>query len=198
MAHIQPLPREQIPELEEVFAHYEGTRGFVPNSLRIMGHRPNIARAVGQLNQAVLYEGTLDTGLKMLATTMASYAAGCRYCQAHQVTRAEHYAVPPEKIEAVWDFETSDLFTEAERAALRLARDAVQVPNAVTEQHFTDLKQHFDDGQIVELVASVALFGYLNRWNDTMATPLEDLPLKTTNQHWGARGWTPGKHGSSP
>lgn len=197
MARIEPLPRDQVPELEDVLDHYERTRGFVPNSLRIMGYRPDIARAVGQLNRAVLYEGTLDTGLKMLATIVASYAAGCRYCQAHQVTRSEHYDVPAEKIEAVWDFETSELFTDAERAALRLARDAAQVPNAVTEEHFDGLKEHFDEGQIVELVASVAFFGYLNRWNDTMATPLEDLPLQTTNEHWGARGWDPGKHGQT-
>lgn len=191
---LKPLARECLPELEDVFEHYERTRGFVPNSLLIMGRRPNIARAVGALNQAVLYEGTLPTGLKMLATIVASEAAGCRYCQAHQVTRADHCGQPAEKIAAVWDFETSELFSDAERAALRLARDAAVVPNAVTADRFEDLARFFDEDQIVELVASVALFGFLNRWNDTMATPLEGVPLETTKGHLAARGWDPGKH----
>lgn len=194
MPHVEPLDRGQLPELEGLFALYEQTRGFVPNSLFTMARRPDILRAFGALNQAILYEGTAPADLKVLVTLVASQSAGCRYCQAHMATRATHFDVSAEKIAAVWDFEHSELFGDAERAALRLARDAAAVPNAVTAAHFDDLRAHFDDDQIVELVAAVALFGYLNRWNDTMATELEDLPLHVAREQLGAGGWEPGKH----
>jgi alkylhydroperoxidase family enzyme len=105
------------------------------------------------------------------------------------------YAASDEKIRAVWDYETSALFTPAERAALRLAYHAALVPNEATPADFDELKRHFDEGQIVEIVATIALFGYLNRWNDTMATTLEDKAVQVAERAIGATGWTPGKHG---
>ena len=107
-----------------------------------------------------------------------------------------HALLPGEdgRIAAVWDYATSPLFTEAERAALRLAHHAALVPNEASEADFAALRPHFDDGQIVEIVATIALFGYLNRWNDTMATELEALPARVASELIGERGWEPGKH----
>ena len=56
------------------------------------------------------------------------------------------------------------------------------------------MREHYDEGQIVEIVASIALFGYLNRWNDTMATALEPLPSHVAERALGGVGWEPGKH----
>ena len=95
----------------------------------------------------------------------------------------------------MWDFETSPLFTAAERAALRLGYRAALVPNEASEADFAELKKHFDEGQIVEIVATIALFGYLNRWNDTMATTLEQRAVEVAGRAIGAVGWTAGKHG---
>ena len=57
----------------------------------------------------------------------------------------------------------------------------------------SDLK-HFSDDEIVEIVAVIAMFGWLNRWNDTMATELEAPPLAFAEQYLAGRGWTPGRH----
>ena len=100
-----------------------------------------------------------------------------------------------EKIEHAFEFETHPAFSAAERAALRLARDASLVPNLVEAEHFTALRQHFDEPQIVELVAVCALFGFLNRWNDTMSTELEAVPRAFADAHLGAADWKVGKHG---
>jgi uncharacterized peroxidase-related enzyme len=194
MAHMQPLPRDAMPEFKERFDHYEKTRGFVPNSIQTMARRPNIARAFMDLNRAVLYEGTVSEELKMLVSLIASQAAGCRYCQAHMANLSSIYKASDAKIRAVWEFESSELFSDAERAALRLAYHGALVPNEVSAQDFAELKKHFDEGQIVEIVASIALFGYLNRWNDTMATDLEDYPGQVAARAIGAVGWAPGKH----
>lgn len=59
--------------------------------------------------------------------------------------------------------------------------------------HFAALRHHWDDGQIVEMLAVVGLFGFLNRWNDTMATPIEDRPTAVALDRFGEH-WDPGKH----
>ena len=82
----------------------------------------------------------------------------------------------------------------AERAALRVAQSAAQVPNAVTDQDFAELKRYYSDEQIVDIVAVIALFGFLNRFNDTMATELESSPLEAGRRFLAERGWTVGKH----
>jgi len=194
MAHISPLPRDAHPEFKERFDHYARTRGFVPNSILTMQRRPAIAHAFMELNRAVLYEGTVPEELKMLVSLIASQAAGCRYCQAHMANLSSIYRASDAKIQAVWEFETSPLFNARERAALRLAYKASLVPNDASKADFEDLRKHFDYDQIVEIVASIALFGYLNRWNDTMATDLEDRALEVATRSISAVGWTPGKH----
>mgnify|MGYP002713163328 CR=1 FL=1 len=108
---------------------------------------------------------------------------------------ASIYKASDQKIAAVWEFETSDLFSDAERAALRLALHAGYLPNEATQADFDELANYFDEGQIVEIVASIALFGYLNRWNDTMATQLEEYPAQVAERAIGSQGWEPGKHG---
>ena len=197
MPHLRPLADEEIDDdfIKERFAHYAKTRGFTPNSIRTMARRPNIVKAFMALNQAVLYEGTVGEELKMLVSLMSSYAAGCLYCQSHMANLSHLYKASDEKIAAIMEYETSPLFTEAERAALDLAYKAAQLPNAATQKEFDRLAEHFDESQIVELVASIALFGYLNRWNDTMATTLEPLANERAEKLLGQKGWTAGKHG---
>ena len=196
MAHMKPLPFDDLPEdIQERFLHYKKTRGFTPNSIQTMVRRPNIVRAFMQLNQAVLYDGTVDEELKMLVSLIASQVAGCRYCQAHMANLSKIYAASKEKISMVWEFEQSDLFSNAEKAALRVAYSGALAPSEATQEQFDELYKYFDEGQVVEIVASIALFGFLNRWNDTMATELEDVPAKVANEMIGdSFGWEAGKH----
>ena len=194
MAHIQPQPKNLHADLEPMFDHYQKTRGFIPNSILTMQMRPNISKAFMQLNQAVLYEGTVSEELKMLISLIASQAAGCKYCQAHMANLSKIYKASKEKIEAVWEFQTSPIFTDAERAALNLAFKGALLPNQATAFDFKELQKYFDDSEIVEIVASLALFGYLNRWNDTMATDLEAYPKQVAEELIGHKGWDVGKH----
>ena len=193
MANMQPLRREDHPELEELFAHYDRTLSFVPNSLFTMARRPEILRAFSDLITQIWNTGTLPKELKPLVGIVASVAAGCRYCQAHEAVDASARGVEEAKIADIWNFERSPLYEDAERAALRFARDAALVPNEVTPAHFDQLRSHFDDGQIVEILAVVGLFGFLNRWNDTMATELEPEPMNLASRAYGS-SWEPGKH----
>jgi len=195
MANMEPLRRQDHPELEELWRLYDETMSFIPNSLFTMARRPEILRAFSELITQIWRTGTVPVELKPLVAIIASTAAGCRYCQAHETVDAKMRGVDEEKIAEVWDFERSERYSDAERAALRFARDASLVPNAVTPEHFEDLRRHWDEGEIVELLAVIGLFGFLNRWNDSMATDLEEVPTAFANRTIGSHGWEPGKHG---
>ena len=130
MARLEPLAREELEEFEPFFQALEQGMGFVPNSVRTMAHRPELLRAFGAFAGGVLGEGAIDPELKQLVAFVASRAAGCRYCQAHTAHRA---GASTERIDAAFDFEASPLFSEAECAALRLARDAALAPSATSQ-----------------------------------------------------------------
>ncbi len=113
---------------------------------------------------------------------------------AHSAGASLRLGIAENKFDAVWDYRTSTLFTEAERVAIEFTVAASSQPNEVTDELFARLKQHWTDGQIVEIVGVIALFGFLNRWNDTMATPLEEEPARVGKKHLAKRGWSVGKH----
>jgi AhpD family alkylhydroperoxidase len=133
--------------------------------------------------------------LKRLIGLVCSAAAGCQYCVAHNAHGLELEGVEPARQQAVWEFETSPLFTPAERAALRVARGAGQVPNGVTEAELADLREHFTPRQVAEIVAVTALFGFLNRWNATLRVALESAPREFAAERIARHGWRPGPHG---
>jgi alkylhydroperoxidase family enzyme len=194
MAHIEPRSRTDLPEFEEYFRYLDGHAGYVPNAFLTMARLPGLFRGYLSFSAALAELTGVSGELKVLMSHIASSAYGCRFCEAHTAHTGVKRGVADERIERVWEFEQSPLFTDAERAALRLARDMGQVPNQVTKQHFDDLRAWFTDDQIVEMVAAVSLFGFWNRWNDTMATDLEQPIIKVANALLTDRGWTPGKH----
>jgi uncharacterized peroxidase-related enzyme len=192
---LDPLKREDAPELEEYFQTFERRMGFVPNSVLTMARRPKVVRALAALGQAVydVEGGVLPMGLKSMVAELSSRSTGCLYCQAHFSTNMSRMDVTDQRIEALWEFRTSDLFTAAEKAAFEFAVAASAVPNAVTDDHFRELRRHYSEEQIVELLATIGYVGYLNRWNDSMATPLEDFPSRFAKARFGDR-WEKGKH----
>ena len=196
MPRIQPLDPDANDFVTDLIAKTTENMGFPANSFLTMAHWPELAQAFLQLARTVNFGDTeLPVGIKRLVSYVASASAGCQYCAAHtgfQATRSG--GIPAEKIEAAFEYETSPLFTDAERAALRVAQSAASVPNMVTDEDMEELKRHFTDRQIVELVGQVAVFGFLNRWNDTMATELEALPIKYGDDHLAQSGWSVGKH----
>ncbi len=196
MPRITPVKREDVPELEDVFARAEKALGFVPNSFFTLARRPETARAFSRLSREVIgVPGKVPLALKRLVAHVASMSAGCQYCAAHSAESAASMdGVPPEKVAAAFDYERSPLFSDAERAALALAQAAGVQPNAVTDADMEEMKKHFDEDQIVELVTVICLFGWLNRFNDTMATELESRPRSFAEANLTPAGWHVGKH----
>lgn len=68
------------------------------------------------------------------------------------------------------------------------------MPNEVTDEMFTRLKAYWSEEQIVEITGVISVFGFLNRFNDSMATPLEPEATEDANRVLGKQRWSPGKH----
>jgi len=197
MALARPLDESEIePALREEVQFFKGPLGVIPNSVRTMAHRPEIARAFTNLNIAVMTDyGVVTPQFKRVIGYVSSFASGCMYCQAHMILASERFGTTEEQLNDVFNFEDSPHFSEAEKAALAFAHAATQVPNAVTDEIGTRLKAHWSEEAIVEIMGVVALFGYLNRWNDSMGSALEDLPLSKGQERLAeTTGWTVGKH----
>ena len=195
MAHMKPLPPETTPELRDDFDIFDKIRGFVPNSLLTMQRRPKMVKGFGELTKGVMDpEGAVDLGLMRLIAHFSSRAAGCQYCEAHSLVAAKIHDVSQEKLDAIWDYQSSPLYTDAERVALDFAMAAGSVPNAVDAELFTRMRQHWSEEQIVQILGAVCLYGFLNRWNDSMATDLEATPQEMGEKVLSSGGWTGGKH----
>ena len=194
MNRIKPPAPEQIPaNTAAIIEASDQLMGFAANDIRVMAKWPALLDAMSGVVNVVYGDGEVHSSLKRLVAYVASTAAGCRYCEAHTALGALDAGTEAEKISAVWEFETSALFTPAERAALRIARGGGIQPNGVTDAEFADLLTHFNEQAALEIVAVIALFGFLNRWNDTLATQLEDEPTAAAQSlHQG--NWDGGKH----
>ncbi len=192
---VHPKDSSNDPELQRLVDFYNETLGFCPNSIKTMHHRPRIAYAFIEMNKAVMEnQGRVTSALKRMIAYVSSNATGCRYCQAHAIRAAERYGAEREQLENIWEYKTHPAFSAAERAALDLGLQASLIPNAVDDELSERLREHWDEGEIVEMMGVVALFGYLNRWNDSMGTQLEEPAAEDGNNYLAGQGWSRGKH----
>lgn len=192
---VAPKSPEGDPELQELVKFFNETLGFCPNSVLTMQIRPEIAYAFINLNKAVMANhGRVTSALKRLIGYISSFTAGCQYCQAHTIRAAERYGSEQDKMDHIWEYKSYPAFSEAERAALDFAVAASSIPNGVSDEIADQMRNHWDKGEIVEILGVVSLFGYLNRWNDSMGTQLEDGAIASGEKYLAKEGWSVGKH----
>lgn len=192
---ISPAAPEQFAQIADYMERWTRTKGYPPNSWLTMARQPKVFRAYRDLHTAVMMEGgEVPQALKFMIAEVVSDAAGNDYCAAHNAQNAATIAQAPlAKVQDLAKFATSPLFTPAERAALALARAAGSHPPTVTDAHFDELKKHYSENAIVEMVSVISLLGWLNRWTQTLATQIEDSALAFAQEHLAPSGWTPGE-----
>jgi len=195
MPLVQPLHPDHDADTKKLAEFFNETLGFCPNSVLTMQHRPAISKAFINLNKAVMAnEGRVSSALKRMIAWVSSNTTGCRYCQAHAIRAAERYGAEQEQLDNIWDYNTHPAFSEAERAALDFSLAASQVPNQVDEDIKSRLYEHWNEGEVVEMLGVIALFGYLNRWNDSMGTSIESGAIESGEKYLAKHGWETGKH----
>jgi alkylhydroperoxidase family enzyme len=193
-ARLEPLPPETSPELKDEFDSFFKTLGFVPNSVLTMQRKPKLVRGFVAMQRAIWDpQGKVDRGFKRVIAHVASRGSDDPYSMAHTASGALHFGVDEQKLAAVWDYRASALYSAAEKAALDVAVGASS--HAVTDAMFTELRRYWSEDEIVEIVATIAMAGFLSCWNKTMATPLEDEPMAVGDKHLRRHGWSPGAHG---
>lgn len=195
MPLVNPLSPEHDLETKVLADFFNETLGFCPNSVLTMQHRPAISKAFINLNKAVMQnDGRVTSALKRMIAWVSSNATGCRYCQAHAIRAAERYGAEQEQLNHIWEYRTHPSFSKAERAALDFSLAASQIPNAVDDNIKNKLYKYWNEGEIVEMLGVISLFGYLNRWNDSMGTTLENDAIESGDKYLGKHGWNKGKH----
>jgi uncharacterized peroxidase-related enzyme len=195
MALVSPLATDENEEVKELARFFNETLGFCPNSVLTMQRRPAIAKAFINLNMAVMAnDGSVTAEQKRLIGYITSANTGCRYCEAHTILAAERYGGTDERLANIWSFRESEMYSAGEKAAFEFALAASSMPNAVDDNISAELHKYWDDDDIVEILGVISLFGYLNRWNDSMGTTMETGAVDAGERLLTASTWARGKH----
>ena len=176
MSRLASPDQNSLDQCESALSQAQAMMGYLPNDVLSLCHWPELLQSLSGLVKTILQSGQVDPALKRLIGIISSHTQGCTYCTAHAGYGANQLGVEAEKIAAVFEFETSPLFSAAERAALRVAWHGALQPSAVTDDDIAALTTHFSQQEIVEIVAVLSLYGFLNRWNSTLDTELEAPP----------------------
>ena len=182
--------RDNFNEFEELFKGVEAFMGYVPNAHLAMAERPELLMAFSNLARTIFQTEGIDMQIKQLIALASSLSSGCKYCQAHTSHGAERAGTKEEKIVEILNYAESEHYSDEERAVLDLAFASGRIPNESNSKHFTELKKYFSDEQIIDIVSVVSMFGFLNRWNDTLGTKLEDVPKSFIEEKLKPLGWS--------
>ena len=187
---IRESKRESYKDFENLFQGVESFMGYLPNAHLAMAERPELLIAFSGLASTVFQAEGIDIQTKQLIALASSLSSGCKYCQAHTSHGAERAGMKEEKIADILNYSESKNYTDKEKALLDLAFAAGITPNKSTQSHFDNLKKYFSKKEIIDIVSVIALFGFLNRWNDTIGTVLEEVPESFVENKLRPLGWT--------
>jgi alkylhydroperoxidase family enzyme len=193
MPRLAPKNVSDLAEYADIFQQLEAFFGFQPNDIATLGHKPAVMKAAVDLTGAILLApGKAPLALKLLVMYVAARRSQSMYCTAHLATLADRHGVTIDKIEHIHEYKNHPSFLDDERAAIAVAEAANQSPNAVTDADFGELRKYFDDEAIAEIVSAIGLMAFFNKWNDTVASPLEQVPRDVAAR--SVPEWSIGKH----
>jgi AhpD family alkylhydroperoxidase len=133
--------------------------------------RPNLARTLAAHDRAI-DEGTLEPQTRALCAVMVAWLNACERCVENNLDAARSLGVSQQALDALERYTESDAFTSAQRVALEAAVAITREPRGVSPVLRDRLAAHYDDGQIVELVATIGLHNYLSRASNAFRTVL--------------------------
>jgi uncharacterized peroxidase-related enzyme len=169
MSRISRLERNDVtPEMAALYDKVFAQRGNVPNMFRVMAHRPEIFSTMQAHFSAVLSTGTVPTQLKELIIVRTSQVNETPYCLASHTILARNLGWTAEQLAHLADWPRREDFTPAEKAALRLAETVTRNANSVSDEQFAELRGFYSEGEIVELLCTIGLFNYFNRFNNAL------------------------------
>ena len=169
MSRISRLERSEVtPEIAGLFDRIFAQRGNVPNMFRTMAHRPEIFSTMMTHFSGVLNTGTVSTKLKELIIVRTSQINATPYCLASHTILARNLGWSDDQLDNLASWQSRADFTAAEKAAIRLAETVTRDANSLSDEQFAELQSFYSDGEIVELLCSIGLFNYFNRFNNAL------------------------------
>ncbi len=169
MPKISRLDRQEVtPETGEIYDRYLLTRGNVPNMFRTVAHRPEIFQTMIAHFEAILTTGTLTTKLKELVIIRTSQLNHCHYCLASHRRIGMKLGWSQEQLDNLEEYAARTDFSASEKIALQLAEQMTRNEGALSDEEMTRLREHYSEGEIIELMAAIGLFNYFNRFNNLL------------------------------
>jgi len=177
IARIPLLERDHVsPDIASIYDALLKTRGVVPNMFKTLAHTPALALATAGYLKALLSDGALPGAYKELIATRISVLLGSEYAvKAHSLSALQKGASEAQIAAAKSDFETG-AFTEAEKIGFRAAERLHRAAAEISDEFFAELKRHYSDPQIVELIATAAAFQLFPRLVDGLRIPITPVP----------------------
>jgi AhpD family alkylhydroperoxidase len=123
-----------------------------------------VAKRMYNVNLAI-EQSPLPRTIRDLVNLRASQLNGCGWCVDIHTKEAAAAGEEDVRIHLVAAWRHATVFTEAERAALALAEEGTRLtdPDGVSDRTWARVREHFDEDQIVALIALIALINATNR-----------------------------------
>ena len=165
---VAPLTKEQAAaEIQPIYDKVTQALGHMPNFYGTMARVPAALEHFMKLYPAIVGRGKVEARYKELAYLKTAQINGCEYCfRAHSFS-GKKQGVTDEQINSLTFFARSQAFDDKEKAVLLFAERVTRGASAMRPRALEDLKQYFDDDQIVELTLTVCVANFTNRFNDT-------------------------------
>ena len=164
---IEPLPPKRANWLIRAMYRYTARRfGQVPEPFAVTAHHPRLLVANAD-HESMLQSASrrLPANVRELAVFWTARTIGCSWCVDYGYFEGMHDGIDPEKVRAASRWRECTLFDERERLVLEYAEVATGSPARVTDELAARLHAHFDEAEIVELAAWVALENFRSRFN---------------------------------
>jgi 4-carboxymuconolactone decarboxylase len=132
--------------------------------MELWAHQPKMMIGMGKFNQAVRKGKSVDERLKNLIELKGAQMIGCEYCVDLGSQICRNNGLSDDELLALPHHQQSDLFTNREKLALNYTVAVMRTPVEVTDELFTQMKEHFTNKQLVEITALLTVVN-IDRFN---------------------------------
>lgn len=180
--HVQPKSVSAYPWLIRLFFwKQKRTYGRVLEPGLLWGRSPfvfvTMASLYGAFNRK---KSPIDAALRSLVTVRVSQINHCEFCIDINASTLLKRGVTPEKVEILWDWRNSDLFSDLERCALDFTEAMTVTDRGVDSALMEQMKKHFDEDALVEITGLVAFQNMSSKFNSALDVPSQgfcQIPL---------------------
>ena len=170
MPFVSPRPQSDAPEkLQKLLGSLKEKYGKIPNIFATMAHQPDVLLGVVTLNDGL--QNDLPATLRELAYFKTSQLNGCAYCSKHHAKAALDAGISQEQLDAIGEYASSSLYSDAEKSVLKYAEELTQKAT-VSDETVAAVQTHIGETELVTLAATVALANFTNRFNHGLGIEL--------------------------